>query len=285
MTGQSIAPQDAPSQDVYADAKPQDPDAQGVETGAVEPGKPRRALRAALRWTSAVLVFGVLGGGVAYGVAQPERTRIPGLETPDDGRWEYQPLALPKLPAGKPSALDTVGNPGGRHYADARSLLLPAPEGAKPDPAYPGAKGWLPVDTYLRLFAKDVQAAQRGFLTKEGLRHIAARAWTMPDGTRAETYLLQFSTAPHSERYRTDVNITPLARATEVEGDLDSQLAGIDAGPVVYPFEGQGANKISVRYAYIAAGDTLGVVVLSHAGAVPAVLFRQTVTLQAQLLG
>lgn len=252
----------------------------------VEPKKPRRVLRAVLRWTSAVLVFGVLGGGVAYGITQPERTKIPGLETPDDGRWTYQPLALPKLPAGKPAVGEDQLNRGGRHYADLRSLLLPAPEGATPDPAFPGAKGWLPTDKYLTLFNKDTQASQRGFLTQEGLRHIAARAWTMPDGTRAETYLLQFSSAAYSDRYRIDFNSTHLAQAPDVRSDLDSALGAGEAGAsILYAFEGQGPHGIRVRYAFISAGDTIGVVVLSHKDAMPVVPFRQTITLQAQLLG
>lgn len=271
MTDQSIAPQ---------------PDPWAAPVPPVEPKKPRRVLRAVLRWTSALLVFGALGGGVAYGVTQPERTRIPGLETPDDGRWTYQPLALPKLPAGRPVALSDTLNPGGRHYADLRSLLLPAPEGAKPDPAFPGAKGWLPTAAYLKAFDKDDQVPQGRFLTQEGLRHIGARAWTMPDGTRAEIYLLQFSSAPYAECYRLEVDTSHLALAPNMRTDLDSALVERDGGPELYAFEGKGPSEgLQVRYAYISAGDTIGLVVLSHKGTVPVVPFRQTITLQAQLLG
>ncbi|MCM2427058.1 hypothetical protein [Streptomyces sp. RKAG337] len=305
---QNAEPQDAEPQAVEPEPQPQpEPAAEGVPpvppvpplpvapppadawaapVPPVEPKKPRRVLRAVLRWTSAVLVFGALGGGVAYGITQPERTRIPGLETPDDGRWTYQPLALPKLPAGKPAVGEDQLNRGGRHYADLRSLLLPAPEGATPDPAFPGAKGWLPTDKYLTLFGKDTQAPQRGFLTQEGLRHIAARAWTMPDGTRAETYLLQFSSAAYSDRYRIDFNTTHLAQVPDVRSDLDSALGAGEAGAsILYAFEGQGPHGIQVRYAFISAGDTIGVVVLSHKDTMPVAPFRQTITLQAQLLG
>ncbi|QNA78135.1 hypothetical protein C8250_024065 [Streptomyces sp. So13.3] len=199
----------------------------------VEPKKPRRVLRAVLRWTSAVLVFGALGGGVAYGVTQPERTRIPGLRTPDDGRWVYQPLALPKLPAGKPAALDDTLNPGGRHYADPRSLLLPAPEGARLDPAFPGAKGWLPTD-----------------------------------------------------RYRNELSYTRLDGAPTVDEERDLGTNGAETGAVVYQYVESGpSEEAQLRYAYISAGDTIGLVVLSHKGTVPVVPFRQTITLQAQLLG
>ncbi|MEU3461629.1 hypothetical protein ABZ721_17010 [Streptomyces sp. NPDC006733] len=265
---------------------PADAWAASVPVLPVEPKKPRRVLRAALRWTAAVLVFGALGGGAAYGITQPERTEIPGLKTPDDGRWEYQPLALPKLPAGKPAAFDTEHNPGGRHYADVRSLLLPLPEGAKPDPAFPGEKGWLPTDRYLKLYAENGRVLQGGYLAKEGLRHIAARAWTMPDGTRAEVYLLQFATSAYSDRYRVDAAITSLELAPSMAGDLGSQTAASEGGPITYAFEGRNStSSMKVRYSYIAAGDTLGVVVLSHAGAMPAVPFRQAITLQAQLLG
>ncbi|MCZ4120864.1 hypothetical protein [Streptomyces sp. H39-S7] len=316
MTDQSIAPKDEKPQD--ADVKAAEPEptpelkveqepepapepaAEGLppvpplpesppQADAVlpvEPRKPRRVLRATLRWTAAVLVFGALGGGVAYGVTQPERTEIPGLETPGDGRWEYPRLALPRLPAGKPAALDTTLNRGGRHYADMRSLLLPAPEGAKPDPAFPGEKGWLPTDRYLKLFGARGAEPQGRYLVQEGLRHIAARAWTMPDGTRAEIYLLQFSTGTYVERYRDELSRTPLDGAPTVDTDRDLDSNGAMAGASLYQYVESGSSGAAqLRYGLISAGDTLGLVVLSHAGAMPAVPFRQTITLQAQLLG
>lgn len=293
-------PEAAPAPEPAAEALPPLPpfpqappqpqmDPWGAPVLPVEPGpkKPRRVLRAVLRWTAAVLVFGALGGAATYGVTQPERTKIPGLETPDDGRWVYQPLALPKLPAGKPAALDIKLNPGGRHYADPRSLLLPAPEGAKPDLAFPGAKGWLPTDTYLKVFGKDDQASQGRSLTQEGLRHIAARAWTMPDGTRAEIYLLQFSTLAYAERYRGVASAARLASSAFSASDLDSALDDRQGGPILYPFSANGPSSGNqFRFAYIGAGDTLGLVILSHKGTAPPVMpFRQTITLQAQLLG
>lgn len=55
-------------------------------------------LRAVLRWSAAVLAFGVAGTGAAYGLVQPERTDIPGLSTRSDGRWAYPALGKPTLP-------------------------------------------------------------------------------------------------------------------------------------------------------------------------------------------
>ena len=161
---------------------------------------PRRKLRAALRWTSALLVFGSFGGATAYAVTQPERTKMPGLRTPDDGRWTYPSLALPKLPAGRPAPLDERKNNGGVHYNDLRSLLLPLPEGARNDPALPGVKGWLSTAAYLRKFSLSDTRLPRPAWSRRGLRHIAGRAWTMPDGTRTEIYLVQFLSNAYAEQ-------------------------------------------------------------------------------------
>ncbi|MDJ0345081.1 hypothetical protein QMK19_31180 [Streptomyces sp. H10-C2] len=122
-------------------------------------------------------------------------------------------------------------------------------------------------------------------LTQEGLRHIAARAWTMPDGTRAEIYLLQFSTRSFAESYRGDAMSANLAEAPCFQGD-DSSTPDRPGIAVMFPFAETGSSGATqLRYAYIGSGDTLGLVVLSHKGTTPVVPFRQTITLQAQLLG
>ena len=93
-----------------------------------------------------------------------------------------------------PRPLDDTRNPGGVHHADLRTLLLPEPEGAVNDPHFPGTKGWLDPAAYVAVRSSDAAHRKKdvAYLNDEGLRHIAARAWTMPDGTRAEVYLLQF---------------------------------------------------------------------------------------------
>lgn len=254
------------------------------------PRGPRRGLRAAARWTAAVLVFAVLGGATAYAVTRPERTHIPGLATPDDGRWTYPPLALPKLPAGRPRPLDDAKNLGGHHYVDVRSLLLAPPLTARTDPAVPGATGWLPVAGFLKVY-DDMDAyltqAESDELREQGLRHIAARSWTMPDGTRTDVYLLQFTTAGFASLYE------PNTEARRIKGVADSaddkSLASGKGMPpavtVAAHAEQPPYGATAGRYAWIFAGDTAGLVVQTRKGSVAEVPFVQTVRLQAQMLG
>jgi hypothetical protein len=240
------------------------------------------------RWTSAVLVFAVLGGAATYAVTRPERTKIPGLKTRSDGRWVYPPLALPKLPAGKARPLSQA-NPAGVHYADEHALLLPPPTTARPDRSFPSAAGWLPADTYLKRFSYDGSADRsdaRDALTDDALRHIAARAWTMPDGTRTEVYLLQFITAGYRSDYGDYLADVTVAGAPEVTLDTRPPPSSIPVGTqLTVQSEDRPYGATATRYAYIGSGDTLGLVVQTRKGSVAEVPFEQTVRLQAQLLG
>ncbi|MGX1301826.1 hypothetical protein RKD35_003314 [Streptomyces albogriseolus] len=177
-----------------------DPPAEPPEVPA-EPAAPpavrkdRRGLRAALRWSAAVVVFAVAAAGTAYGITRMERTDVPGLATESDGRWDYPPLTKPPLPSGSPGP-QAESNPAGTHHADLRALLLPAPKGAKENRALRGAQGWLPADVFLKEIAeKEDRDEFRQRLVDWGLRHIAARGWTTEDGTRTRIYLLRFDTA------------------------------------------------------------------------------------------
>lgn len=254
----------------------------------VLPRRPRRKLRAAARWTAAVLVFAALGGAATYAVTQPERTRIPGLRTPGDGRWTYPPVALPKLPPGKPRPMAS-DNPPGVHYADERSLLLPLPEQAVPDRSFPGTTGWLPAATYLKrydLSLPNFARTARLDLRDDALRHIAARAWTMPDGTRTEVYLLQFLTTGYRVIYSNDVSGVGVKGAPDPVGDPRVQSPSIPRTVIVSAqSQVKTGGGASTRYAFLNAGDTLALVVQSRKGPLPAVPFHQTVRLQAQLLG
>jgi hypothetical protein len=276
MTDQPMAPAVAADEPPAAPATP------------TPTAREHRVLRAALRWTSAVLVFAALGGATAYAVTQPERTEIPGLRTPEDGRWTYPALSLPRLPEGAPRPLEDVKkNPGRRHYADLRALLLPAPEGAKNDPVFPGRRGWLPTGTFLQLFQKDHRQELALDLKHEGLRHIAARAWTTKDGTHAAIYLLQYSTQAYATRSQLDLSrIGIFQDAPDVSydpgfGDSGNLPDGVDS--FVFD-ERKPRGRDHVRYAHLVAGDTIAVIVLSHRGSMPAVPTHQTVLLQAQLL-
>jgi hypothetical protein len=244
-------------------------------------------VRALLRWTAAVLVFAALGGATAYAVARPDRTDIPGLKTPDDGRWTYAPLALPKLPAGKPRPLDDAANPGGHHYADIRSLLLPAPVGATAEPGLPGKGGWLSEDAFLKVYdmEADLVDSQKLLLKDEGLRHIAAEGWTMPDGTRTEIYLVQFLSAGYLSETVNSIQAQTVKGVGENDVDASVLSSAIPSPIIVNGFGETGADPGGTRYAYLRAGDTVALVVQSRPGSTAEVPFRQTVQLQAQLLG
>jgi hypothetical protein len=252
----------------------------------------RRLLRAALRWTAAVVVFAAVGAASAYGVTRMERTDVPGLATASDGRWDYPAISRPPVPAGSPAPL-ADGNRTGTHYADLRKLVLPAPQGAKADAELRGEDGWLAEKTFLAEYAsKDDRETVGQLLTDRGLRHIAARGWTMPDGTHARVYLLQFSTAAvvdalfAGELTSFDVPKYDLRGTEDVVDDARfpgaSQVDGVVrlAADEMKPY-----GTEQVRQAYLGAGDTVAVIVQSRKGAAKAVPFQQTVVLQSQLLG
>lgn len=254
----------------------------------VRPLRPSPRVRVALRWTALLLVFGVFGAGTAYAVTLPERTRIPGLKTPADGRWTYPRLALPGLPPHMPRPLDTARNPGGVHHADLRTLLVPEPEKAVNDPAFPGAKGWLDPAVYAKVQSADTAERRKdvAYLKDQGLRHIAARAWTMPDGTRAEVYLLQFISSAFEQPAEQHVDSHPPVEAEHVGRDV-TFLSLVPHGIEVTAYNEKAPyGDVMTRYALVESGDTLAVVRLTRkGGAVPTQAFKQTVVLQAQLLG
>ncbi|MEV5933969.1 hypothetical protein AB0L56_14820 [Streptomyces sp. NPDC052079] len=254
--------------------------------------KDRQSLRAALRWTAAVVVFAVAGAGTAYGISRMERTDLPGLATKSDGRWDYPPLTKPPLPSGSPGP-QVESNPAGTHHADLRALLLPAPEGAEENKALRGTDGWLETEKFLKEYAdKEDRESLRQQLVDGGLRHIAARGWTTEDGTRTRIYLLRFDTAAMVEGrffapYFSYVDPVYAVRGTETMA-FDESIPDKTAVPgverTVY-VESKPYGKEQERYAYLAAGDVLALVLQSRKGTAHAVPFRQTVVLQSQLLG
>jgi hypothetical protein len=253
--------------------------------------KDRRVLRAVLRWTAAVAVFAAVGASTAYGITRMDRTDVPGLATESDGRWDFPALTRPPLPSGRPGPL-AAANSAGTHYADLRALVLPAPQSATQDKALRGTDGWLATKDFLAEYSsKDDRAEFGQMLTEWGLRHIAARGWTTPDGTRTRVYLLQFDTGAVVDELRTDLAPYsdpkyPVRGAETSVADEDfpaaSRIAGIER--FVYA-ESKPYGAEQVRQAYLAAGDTLAVILQSRKGGARAVPFQQTVTLQSQLLG
>jgi hypothetical protein len=247
--------------------------------------------RAVLRWAAAVAVFASVGAGTAYGITRLERTDVPGLATASDGRWAYPQLTRPPLPSGSPSPFDQA-NKAGAHYADLRRLVLPAPRGATVDRALDGRDGWLETRRFLAEYPDRDEREELGQkLADHGLRHIAARGWRTADGTSTRIYLLQFGTAAVVDKlFGTDV--APYAEpryavrgaAASVPDETFPLAALVEDVQHSYYTEPRPYGAEQVRTAYLGAGDVLAVVVQSRPGGAAAVPFRQTVTLQSQLL-
>jgi hypothetical protein len=158
-----------------------------AEAAAAKPK--RRALKLAGRYALVLLTLGAIGAGTAYAVTLPKRTDIPTLKTKDDGRYDFPGLAKPRPAAGAlgPSDKDNATH---THSGDPRSYLLPLPKGATLDSKYPAAGGWVKAEIFAHDY--DFPAAVQTQLSIDGVRDIAARAWTTPDGQRTTIMLLQF---------------------------------------------------------------------------------------------
>ncbi|MGX1886424.1 hypothetical protein [Streptomyces sp. NPDC055287] len=250
---------------------------------------PRRVLRAVARWTAAVLVCGGLGTGTAFAIAGLERADVPGLATEHDGRWDYPALSMPALPAGSPRPFNE-GNRGEIHHADLRELLLPLPSGAERDKELDG--GWVAPERYTAAYEKDKRAELELALSDYAVRHVAARGWTMPDGTTSRVHLLRFNSVGIAERFKDHVigvgldGGVPLAGSPEFEIDPEWASSGLVENTAAYlfaekkPYEGE-----QIRLAYIQSGDTVALITHSRKGGAAEVPFHQSVILQNQLLG
>lgn len=289
LPGPMAGPMPEPAQVSAPDPFPYPADGPGdvLDGGGPEDaGRPRRRLlRGVLRWTAVALVFGLFGAATAYAVTLPDRTRIPGLRTPGDGRWTYAPPVLPELPAGRPRPLADA-NTAGVHYADLRSLLLPQPLDATADRGLPGRTGWLTADAFVRRFQMRDRYSSLVDLRENGLRHVAATGWTMPDGTRTQIYLAQFISAGYASQYMETMEAMWPSGVTdeEVDGSVDSSAVPPAIAVAGY-HETKPYGTDDTRFAYLRSGDTIGIVVQSRRGSGLEVPFRQTVRLQAQLLG
>ncbi|MFD7558761.1 hypothetical protein ACFV9E_30005 [Streptomyces sp. NPDC059835] len=252
--------------------------------------KNRRKLFAALRWTAAVLVFGAVGTGVAYGVAQPERTDVPGLSTKADGRWAYPTVSLPTLPPGAalPFAKD---NPDGIHYAGLTELLLPAPAGSAPDTGLKLEKdGVVSVDTFLGEYEAAAREKMKEQFTNEGLRQIVARGWTTPDGTRTRIYLLRFHASGFVDTFKGCGRDMQLNGVKLMGSDLEWSKGKTGQSAPSLNFvtlfaESKPVGDEQVKAGCVQSGDIQAVILQTRKGEVATVPFHQTVILQHQLLG
>ncbi|WP_217205555.1 hypothetical protein [Streptomyces sp. AC550_RSS872] len=254
--------------------------------------KDRRVLRAVLRWTAAVVVFAAVGASTAYGITRMERTDVPGLATETDGRWTYPEITRPPLPAGSPAPF-AEENLASLHHADLRELLLPAPTGAEADKELSGRDGWLATKDFLSAYALEEDRDNLGqLLTDHALRHIAARGWTTPDGTRTRIYLLQFESGQVADVLQQD-HLTNFdspayglrgADRMHMDEGFPADAEVVDVRHYAYA-EAKPYGAEQVRQAYLVSGDVLGLVVQARKGGAAAVPFQQTVVLQSQLLG
>ncbi|MGM9438778.1 hypothetical protein ACTAF0_00360 [Streptomyces murinus] len=251
-----------------------------------------RPLRGALRWAAALAVFAVFGASTAYGVTRLERTDVPGLGTASDGRWDYPELVRPPLPEGRPAPFAS-SNKATAHYADLRELVLPAPRGATADKTLAVGHGWVKTGTFLDEYPlKDDRELLGGVFRDRGLRHIAARGWTTPDGTRTRIYLLQFGTGLVAGEVQQEefagYDHAPRTLRGAPSTELDGRFPDTWQLPNVTHYaydEPRPYGAEQVRQAYLLAGDVIGLVVQSRKGDASAVPFQQTVALQEELLG
>ncbi|MFD9288567.1 hypothetical protein ACFWBV_09725 [Streptomyces sp. NPDC060030] len=123
---------------------------------------------------------------------------------------------------------------------------------------------------------------------------MAARGWTMKDGTSSRVYLLQFSSVAYSTAFLdelyADSQSLPIPLAGEDEATYDedwSATAGVQFTTAHAYSEAEPHGAEQVRHAYVLAGDTLALLVHSRKGeaGTEAVPFHQTLILQNQLLG
>ncbi|GGX32905.1 hypothetical protein GCM10010353_54920 [Streptomyces chryseus] len=236
-----------------------------------------------------MIVCGGIGTGTAFGVASMERTDVPGLTTRSDGRWDYPALSLPALPAGSPRPSND-GNRGEIHHADPRELLLPLPAGATQDKELDG--GWVTPERFAEVYEKDKRREVRLALADYAVRHVAARGWTMPDGTSSRVYLLRFNSVGIAERFKDHVLVVgadsgvPLAGSPTLELDPDWASSGLVENTMAYLFaEEKPYDGEQTRLGYVQAGDTVALLTHSRKGGAPGVPFHQSVILQNQLLG
>ncbi|MEV6857127.1 hypothetical protein AB0M89_25385 [Streptomyces microflavus] len=290
MSEQQTAAVPAPAEPVVPAEPVEVPEPTAAPAVPEAPRPPRRALRAVARWTGALLVFGGLGTGTALAITSAERTDVPGLATESDGRWDYPKLSLPALLAGAPRPF-TDANTAEIHHADLRKLLLPAPAGSTPDKALDG--GWVKQERFLAEYAAEDREELAQLLVDAPPRHIAARGWTMPDGTRARIYLLRFNSTAFATHMRDELNLgttmqrTP-AGAEETAFDTTWTFSRAVKGVASYVLTEKAPHGAAhTRLAYSGAGDTLALIVHERPGKKEAarIPFQQTVILQNQLLG
>ncbi|MFB7670842.1 hypothetical protein ACFC26_05420 [Kitasatospora purpeofusca] len=277
-----------------------------------------RRRRAAVRWGAAVVVCALAGTGTALAVTAPERTDLPGLATPKDGRYTFPALVLPQLPSGQSVPRESKG----RHAADLRTLLLPVPVEAggslvpaaapsapvpsasgSASPSAPGSTSASPTGAPSASPAAPVGPAPvgrvsceaitadwkdpgslRALLLQNACRDAAVREWTAADGTRTQIRLLSFGSQAEA---------WPMFDKLRRTGEPEDSTGGVQTGDIqgwdtvfgvdLATREVPGAPP-ATRIAFLSAGNVTGVITMTNPKGVPTAAFRQVVTLQSDLL-
>lgn len=251
---------------------------------AQPPARRRPRARAALRWGTALLVFGLSGAATAFAVTTPARTDLPGLHTPSDGRYAFPAPTLPPLPPGRPGPFAN-GNLG-HHWAELKGLLLPAPRHALEvaDPA-PSPDATRDCAAYTALFS-DAGTLDR-VMTESACRRGAGRSWTMPDGTRTEIRLVGFGSQSEAAAFYAGVTTATLKALPDgvLGDDAEFRLPSrIDAWPQAQRSQGAGTPVDVARAVHLQAGDLVGTVLMTNPRGVSDTAFRQVVADQVALV-
>ncbi|OKI22680.1 hypothetical protein [Streptomyces sp. CB03911] len=272
----------------------------------------RRRRRTLLRRGAAALVLLIAGTASAYAVTRPDRTDIPGLATPKDGRYTFPALALPPLPSGKPAP----GAPGAelRHEADLRRLVLPAPAeatgpaaggtasptappsataaasgtaAASPTvPAGPAPAQWAVCED----LAGELAQAEtlKSDLMANACRAGVVREWTATDGTKTRIRLLRFGSREEASNVSNSLWLTSELKGEgklELEKDAKGLPTTIGVGAQLRHNGDEKTGKPdTTRAGYLLAGDVLGLIVMTNPAGVPLPAFHQVVLLQSDLL-
>ena len=197
---------------------------------------------------------------------------MPGLATRGDGRWDYPVLSLPALPPTLPP-VQRLQHRGGPPRRPAKPCCFRRRAAPPLDKELDG--GWTSVDQYVSEYVRTT-GQLRTALRDDGLRHIAARGWTMPDGTSTRVYLLQFTSVgvrrPLQDSLTSTPDTTPGAALT---GAADAPCLDDAATATGRPWRTPTASVFAepkpygaaqVRQAYVAAGDTVALIVQSRKG-------------------
>ncbi|MFJ8040256.1 hypothetical protein ACIRBX_07060 [Kitasatospora sp. NPDC096147] len=247
----------------------------GADLVVAAPRRPRRKVPA--RWVAAVLVALLGGGAAAAGVLVQERTDLPGLRTPNDGRYVFPELTLPPLPSGKPAP--GASTAGGRHHADLRQLLLPAPVGV----AAPADRKSC---TDYAALSKE-PAETRGLLLQNACREAVHRSWTAADGIRTELWLLRFGSEDEANAHYLKMNDHEPKDHPGLEASSEVLDPAMKSGSTVQVSTAKagGTDEPVTRVVYLQRGDVAGLVLMSSQDGVPGQAFRQVGTGQWAMLG